>query len=143
MKKLCIALLMVVFGSTAQAHSYKQKAIQIGHAWSMPTDSSETQAYFPLLNSGDTEDRLISMSSPVAKSVIYVDRFGTEQKVLVLSSKMPVALRKGGAYLRLYGLKRALKDGDKIPLTLNFEKSGRVVIDLWIEPTPYAKPHQR
>ncbi len=138
MKKFCIALFILVLSSTAQAHSYKQKAIQIGHAWTMPTDSSQAQAYFPLLNSGTTEDRLIGMSSPVAKSVIYVDRFGSEQKSLPLSPQMPVALRKGGAHLRLNGLTRALKHGDKIPLTLSFEKSGRIVIDLWIEPTPYA-----
>ncbi len=143
MKKLCIALFMLLASGSAQAHSYKQKAIQIGHAWSMPTDSAQAQAYFPLLNSGDTEDRLISMSSPAAKSVIYVDRFGTEQQSLRLSPNMPIALRKGGAHLRLSGLTRSLKDGDKVPLMLNFEKSGRIVIDVWIEPTPYAKPPKR
>jgi periplasmic copper chaperone A len=143
MIKTCTALFALLLGGNAYAHSYQQKSIQIGHAWSLPTDSSETRAFLPLLNTGMTGDRLVAMSSPVAKSVIYVDRFGTDQSGLVLPSKMPIALRKGGAHLRLTGLTRALKQGDKIPLTLTFEKAGRITVQLWIESAPYAKPHKQ
>jgi periplasmic copper chaperone A len=123
----------------AFAHSYQQKTIQIGHAWSLPTDSSETQAFFPLLNVGAEADQLLSMTSPMAKRVTYVDRLGTEQKTLPLLPKTPVALRKGGAHIKLGGLSRALKHGDKVPLTLTFAKAGRITIEVWIEPAPYAK----
>jgi periplasmic copper chaperone A len=143
MKNICAALFYVLIATPALAHSYQQKSIQIGHAWALPTDSSQSQAYFPLLNTSLSEDQLISMSSPVAQSVVYVDRFGTEQSSLRLSSKMPVALRKGGAHLRLKGLKQQLKHGAKVPLTLQFEKAGRITIELWIEPTPYAKSNHR
>jgi periplasmic copper chaperone A len=143
MKNICAALFCLLLATPALGHSYQQKSIQVGHAWALPTDSSESQAYFPLNNTGGSEDQLISMSSPVAKSVTYVDRFGTEQSSLRLSPKMPVALRKGGAHLRLKGLKRQLKHGAKIPLTLQFEKAGRITVELWIEPTPYAKSNHR
>jgi periplasmic copper chaperone A len=143
MIKTCAALFALLSIGNAHAHSYQQKAIQIGHAWSLPTDSSETRAFFPLLNTGMTGDRLIAMTSPVAKSITYVDRLGTEQTSLILPSKMPIALRKGGAHLRLTGLTRPLKHGDKVPLTLTFEKAGRIKVELWIEPAPYAKPHKQ
>jgi periplasmic copper chaperone A len=141
MKRFCAALICLLLATPALAHSYQQKSIQIGHAWALPTDSSESQAYFPMLNTGASEDQLIGMSSPAAKSILYVDRFGSNQNSLRLPPKMPVALRKGGAYLYLKGLNRQLKSGTKIPLTLQFEKAGRITIELWIEPTPYAKPH--
>jgi periplasmic copper chaperone A len=142
MKKRCAALFYLLIATPVLAHSYQQKSIQIGHAWALPTDSSQSQAYFPLLNTGASEDQLIGMSSPAAKSIIYIDRFGTVQSSLRLSPKMPVALRKGGAYLQLKGLNRQLKSGAKIPLILQFEKAGRITIELWIERTPYAKTHQ-
>jgi periplasmic copper chaperone A len=137
-----LILAAFVLCAPAFAHSYQQKGIEIGHAWSLPTDSSEAMAFFPLLNTGPTEDRLIAMTSPFAKSITYVDRFGTVQANLPLQPKLPVALRKGGAHIRLTGLTRALKLGSKIPLTLSFEKAGRITIEVWIEPAPYAKSAQ-
>jgi periplasmic copper chaperone A len=143
MIKHALALAALIVSAPAAAHSYAHKGIQIGHAWSLPTDSSETQAFFPLLNIGAAEDRLIAMTSPVAKKVTFVDRFGTEQPSVTLAPNMPLALRKGGAHIRLTGLTRALKHGDKVPMTLTFAKAGRISIEVWIEPAPYAKTHKK
>jgi periplasmic copper chaperone A len=142
-RKFMMCLVLLSTNSIAAAHSYQQKAIQIGHAWSLPTDSSDAQVFFPLLNTGASDDRLLTVSSPAAKSAIFVNRFGTEQAAFTLPPKMPVALRKGGAHIWLKGLNHQLKNGEKIPLTLNFEKAGRLTIEVWIEPAPYAKHHKK
>ncbi len=141
-KKIFFLIALLGASVGAHAHSYRLKTIQIGHAWSLPTDSNAACVFFPLLNTGVAADRLIALTSPVANSVVYVDRFGTEQATLTLTPKVPVALRKGGACLKLLGVKKPLRTGAKIPLTLTFETAGRITIDVWIEPAPYAKPHQ-
>ncbi len=143
MLKHVFTLVAYMLATPATAHSYTQKSIQIGHAWGLPTESNETQAFFPLLNTGAAEDRLIALTSPAATKVTYVDRLGKAQTDLRLAPKMPIGLRKGGAHIRFTGLTRALKHGDKIPLTLTFATSGRMTIEVWIEPAPYAKQQKK
>ena len=135
-----LALLMLSFASPAHAHSYAQDGIQIGHAWGLPTTSSETQVFFPILNTAKVEDRIISMTSPAAARVEWVVPGKAPQTRVTLLPNKPVGMRKGGTHLRLSGLKSALRHGDKILLTLRFAKARSLTIDVWIEPAPYAKP---
>ncbi len=45
-----------------------------------------------------------------------------------------VAMQPGeGYHIMLIGLKKPLKAGDKFPLTLTFEKSGKVEVSVWVE----------
>jgi periplasmic copper chaperone A len=128
----------LLLNQTAAAHSYSQQSIQIGHAWGLPTTNGETQAYFPLLNAGKSADMLLAMTTP-AGAAVFVDSAGNAQSQLALAAGKPMGMRKGGAHVRLSGLKKPLKHGDKLPLTLTFARAGRITIEVWIEPAPYAK----
>ena len=52
-----------------------------------------------------------------------------------------VALEPGGLHIMLVGLKAPLKEGDRFPMTLTFEKAGEVKVDVVVEgvkPAPMA-----
>jgi hypothetical protein len=46
-----------------------------------------------------------------------------------------VELKPGGAHLMLVDIKRPFKAGEKIPLTLRFEKAGEVKVELQVRAT--------
>jgi copper(I)-binding protein len=45
-------------------------------------------------------------------------------------------LKPGGAHLMLVDIKKPFKEGDRIPLTLRFEKAGEVKIELVVSSGP-------
>jgi periplasmic copper chaperone A len=144
MKKLVVTALLLA-ANPALAHSYAHQSIQIGHAWGLPSTSGQTQVFFPLLNGGNAADTVIAYRSPAAALIEPVAMVAGRPVVtpLVLVPGKPLGMRKGGFHLRLSGLKRPLNHGDKIPLTLVFSKAGAVTVEVWIEPSPYAKAPPR
>jgi periplasmic copper chaperone A len=132
------AVALVMVASPAAAHSYKQGAVQIGHAWALPSTSASTQVFFPLANNGRKPDRLLSVTTPAAKSARMFDNATTAVATFALPVKAPLPMRPGARHIRLDGLVKPLRHGDKIPLTLRFEQAGTVTVEVWIEPSAYA-----
>src|SRR3546814_14598495 len=56
---------------SAGAHSYKLGDLMIGHAWAPPSDGGEAAVCMPILNNGETPDRLVGAASPVAAQVRF------------------------------------------------------------------------
>jgi periplasmic copper chaperone A len=52
---------------------------------------------------------------------------------LTIEPGKTVKLAPGGYHLMLFDLKSALKQGEKIPLTLEFEKAGKVTVSLDVQ----------
>lgn len=139
------ALALAAFGTLA--HSYKLGEIDIGHPYARPTREGQTVGggYLKLANKG-AADRLISASSPAAGAV-EIHTMSMEGDVMKmrqvdaieLATGQTVELKPGGYHLMLMGLKAPLKAGDKLPLTLKFEKAGEVVVTINVEePKPRA-----
>jgi len=55
------------------------------------------------------------------------------EKGLVIAPGKTVKLAPGGYHLMLVDLKRPLKQGDKLPITLDFEKAGHVKLSLEVQ----------
>ncbi|MBX9715353.1 MAG: copper chaperone PCu(A)C [Burkholderiaceae bacterium] len=136
---------MAAFGTLA--HSYKLGEIDIGHPYARPTREGQTVGggYLKLANKG-AADRLVSASSPAAGAV-EIHTMSMEGDVMKmrqvdaieLATGQTVELKPGGYHLMLMGLKAPLKAGDKLPLTLKFEKAGEVVVTINVEePKPRA-----
>jgi len=136
-------LFLVCLAATpALAHSYKQGDIEIGHVWTRATAAGMTTAaiYFPLLNTGSAPDKLIGATSDLAGKIeIHQDlnENGISKMrkldMLPLDPNIPVALSPGGTHLMAFGVKQQLKQGEKFPLTLQFEKAGTIKVDAVIE----------
>jgi len=107
---------------------------------SMPSSGhmggGNSAAYMVLRNSGDQADRLVSATSDVAESVeLHISQ--TENDVTTMRPveyiEVPpggeTELQPGGLHIMLIGLKHELKAGDKVKLTLAFEKAGTISVE--------------
>lgn len=123
----------------ALAHSYKAGGVRVGHPWGRPSDGPEADVFVALLNTGEAPDRLIGATTPVAAAVTIVDEVEgrlSPVETLALAPKRPVPMRPGARALRLSGLVRPLKLGDRFPLTLRFERAGAVEVEIYVEEAP-------
>jgi hypothetical protein len=98
--------------------------------------SGNSAAYMILQNSGDTADRLVQAKSEVAQAVeLHLSEMKGEVmtmrpvEFIEVPGKGQVALKPGGLHIMLIGLKQNLVPGDKVKLTLVFEKSGEMLVE--------------
>lgn len=132
------------------AHDFKAGDLRIDHPYATPSRPglSTGAVYFRgVRNTGPVTDRLLSATTPVAGRV-EIHRMqmlpGAQGEVMqmraVPSLEVPagvtVALRHGvagGHHLMLLDLKAPLKDGDRFPVTLSFEKAGTHTVQVWVQ----------
>jgi len=89
--------------------------------------------YVTLTNTGTQADALLSASSDAAQTVELheVKNDGGVMKMRpVAKIDVPaggkIEMKPGGYHVMLLGLKHDLKKGDKVPVTLKFERGGEV-----------------
>lgn len=136
MRLLLIFALTLVLGGPAGAHSYKAGSVLIGHPWAAPTPGSDTEVYFSLLNRATAADYLVAVAAPSAAAVEIVDAGSVRIGGIELAPGKPVSLKPGGIRLRLIGIDRPLRVGDKLKLTLIFARGGTVPIEVMVEAGP-------
>jgi len=150
------ALVLLLAGiGAASAHSYKLGALEIGDPWSRATPPTAPTGggYLSIKNTGTEPDRLISVSSPAAGTVQVhemkmegnVMRMREFDSPLEIKPGETVTLAPGGMHLMMMGLKAPLKQGEKVPLTLVFEKAGKIDVELAVVATgatPSAHDHK-
>lgn len=124
------------------AHDYKVGDLQIDHPWSreLPPNAPAGAAYFTLHNGAAQADRLLGASTPRAEHSElhnHVHRDGLMKMEEVPSVEVPaqgeVRFQPGGLHVMLFGLKQPLKAGEHFPLTLEFEKAGKVEVQVQVE----------
>ncbi|HXV97537.1 MAG TPA: copper chaperone PCu(A)C [Anaerolineae bacterium] len=106
-------------------------------------------AYLKLVNEGSSPDVLLGVESQVAEAVEMHETKLDENDVMSMSplSKIEVpaggsvSLEPGGKHIMLINLQQALKPGEKISLTLNFEKSGPLAVEAEIRQIGAAMEH--
>jgi copper(I)-binding protein len=116
--------------------------VTIENAWARatPPGAKIAAGYLTIRNAG-AADKLISASSPAAEKVEPhitvkdgdVSRM-REVKGYAVPAKGTVELTPGGSHLMLVNIKAPLKEGDKVPLVLRFEKAGEVKTELAVRP---------
>ena len=111
--------------------------ITVSEAWARPSPMMERAgaAYMVLQNNGAADDKLLSIESDVAKTIELHET--QESGGMMAMSPVPnievpanakTELKPGGFHVMLIGLNRELKVGDKVQLTLNFEKAGKIPV---------------
>ncbi len=113
--------------------------VRIESPWTRatPPGASTGAGFLTAHNANAQADRLISASSPMAgrtelhemtmeKDVMKM----REVKSISLPANGKLELKPGGYHLMLLQLNAPLKAGDKVPVTLQFEKAGAVKIEL-------------
>ena len=125
MKKLLSLLLMAALPALAQ--------VTVGEPWVRATVAAQkaTGAFMTLTSVQSV--KLVGISSPAAGAVevhemkMVDDMMKMRQmQSLDLPAGQTVKLAPGGYHLMLLELKQPLKDGEKVPLTLEFEDANKV-----------------
>ena len=113
--------------------------LTVEHAWSKATIGAGRPGvfYVEIKNSGTTDDALVGITTPAAGMPMLhetVVQDGIASMPHAMSVPVPagqsVQLAPGGYHNMLMELTTALKEGDSFPVTLSFEKSGEVTVNV-------------
>ena len=106
-----------------------------------------TAGYLTIRNAGHRPDRLLSASCTCAARVelhAHQMRKGVARMVRVRAVAVPsggeARLAPGGAHLMLFGLKQPVLDGTNVPMTLVFQRAGRVSTNFHVRSQIGAAP---
>ena len=137
------ALFASALMAPACAEEVKAGDLVITQAWSRATPGGAKigSGYLTIENKGAAPDRLTGVSADVAGKV-EVHEMAMNNGVmtmrpldggLTIDPGKTVKLAPGGYHLMMFDLKAPLKQGDKVPVTLEFEKAGKVTVTLDVE----------
>jgi len=135
MKSIGLALMLVAGSAWSQ--------VEVSDAWIRATAPGQKIAagYMTIRNKSAQPERLVGGSSQAAAKVeTHVSiKDGDimrmrEVKAYDIPAKGTFELKPNGSHLMLVDLKRPLKEGDKVPLVLKFEKAGEVKVDFEVRP---------
>ena len=141
MKCLSIAAALVLLATPVLASS---ATIQVSKAWARPEPQGGNGAgYAVISNSGPKADKLTAATSPVAARIeIHESMIMSGQAMmhprpggLAIPAGGAASLKPGGFHLMMMGLKRPLKAGEQIPVTLMFKKAGKVEVRFAVRTT--------
>lgn len=154
--------LAVLLLAACAAPSRAGPEIRVEKAWARPTIASSTEAatatpampgmagsdatsaaYFVIVNDGDAADALTGAAADVAATAeVHETRIVADvaQMAPVTRVAIPahgrVEFKPGGYHVMLDGLKRDLRAGETFRLTLQFEATGTVTVDVPVQPEP-------
>ena len=142
-RAIACATVLAYFLAPALADEVKAGDLVITQAWSRATPGGAKVGggYLTIQNKGSTADRLVGGAADVADKVQVHEMATTNgvmtmrplDKGLSIEPGKTVKLAPGGYHLMLLDLKSPLKQGDKVPVTLEFEKAGKVKLSLDVQ----------
>jgi periplasmic copper chaperone A len=156
---LMMTLALSLTLSHAQAHSFSLDTLDIAHPYTvvtMPGQANGGVFFKHIANKGDTSDRLISASvSPTVAASTELHVMSTDNDIMRMRQVEGIAipakttvpmtrgLKKDGYHVMLMNLKTPLKEGEKIPLKLKFERAGEIEVVVNVETLKAdAAPHK-
>jgi len=134
----------LLIGGAAMAQTGQ---VEIKDAWARATPGKAENGAAYLTIQSPVADRLVSVSSPVAKKagLHTMTMEGSVMKMRPLAGidllpNQPVRLKPGGMHIMLEGLNEPLQAGKSFPLTLNLEKAGQKQVEVAVEKAGAAAP---
>lgn len=137
------AFLAAVIAAPVRADDVKAGDLVISQAWSRATPGGAKVAggYLTIENKGTAPDKLVAVTAEIAgKADIHemamdhgVMKMRPLDKGLVIEPGKTVKLAPSGYHLMLQDLKGPFKEGEKVPVTLEFEKAGKVAVSLDVQ----------
>ncbi|MGV8889573.1 MAG: copper chaperone PCu(A)C [Pseudomonas sp.] len=144
LNKLIVLAALLLPACFANAHEYKAGELEIAHPWSqeLPPNAPTVAAYFVIQNTGKTSDRLLSVDSPIA-GIAQLHKHVMQNDLMKMQQVPSVEIPAGGEvtfapmayHVMLLELKdrSLLTDGKRFPLTMHFEKSGDVTVEIAVQ----------
>jgi periplasmic copper chaperone A len=138
------AMLAACLGGTAvRAEDVKAGDLVISREWSRATPNGAKigAGYLTIENKGTAADKLIGVTGDISDKIEVHEMSMTNGVMkmrpveggLTIAPGKTVKLAPNGYHLMIMDLKNPLKQGDKVPLTLQFEKAGKVAVTLDVQ----------
>lgn len=131
-----------VVSTASAADDYRVGDIRIERPWARatPGNSRVGAAYFTLEDLGTAPDKLLRVATPVAatgelhthmmeNNVMQMRPVGA----IEVHPGTPTVFQPGGLHVMLMDLKQPLKEGERFPLTLEFERAGKIEVMVSVE----------
>jgi copper(I)-binding protein len=137
-KALIIAASTMFTAAPALADHIKIEDVE---AEMMEGEAGRGDIFMRITNTGDRIDRLYGIRTPVASKATLENK--SEQEVLegqeervtsfLIKPGQTFVLSEEGAHIELFGLKKALEEGETFPATLFFEQDGPISVTVTVE----------
>ena len=147
-RPIAAGALALMLATPIAAHDFRRGTISIAHPWTRQTAPGQASAggFRPVPNTEKQPARLTGGSPPAtAKVEIHtMSMTGGVMRMRPLPNGLPVPaggkleLKPGSHHIMLIGLKKPLKLGTLVPLTLRFERAGMVTVQLKVEAITYG-----
>jgi copper(I)-binding protein len=137
------AVAAILFATSVRAEDVKAGDLVISQPWTRATPGGAKTGggFLTIENKGSAPDKLIGASADGAGKIEVhemtmndgVMKMRPVEGGLTIDPGKTVKLAPGGYHLMMMDLKAPLKQGDKLPLTLQFEKAGKVAVTLDVQ----------
>jgi periplasmic copper chaperone A len=138
--EIAVATLLTIGAAVSLAAAAMASDVMVMNAYARASATAVAKSgavYLTIMNHGNEADRLIGVSSDIAR-VAHIHQTTEEDGVasmrsvdeLEIGAHGEQALAPGGLHLMLIDLKKPLKEGSHFKITLQFERSGAVVVDV-------------
>ena len=133
------ALFFAGIGLLLSSCQQGEPAIRVEQAWARETRAGQAEAavYLHIANRGSAADRLVSGATPRAKRTTLhsvSDEGGIhrmrEMKGVDVAGGSSAHFAPGGQHIMLSGVTEPLQAGTSFPLTLQFERSGELQVEV-------------
>jgi len=139
-RSVSLILCALAVSVSAYAHAYDLGNLHIDHPYARATVPGQPGggAFLSIENKGKEADKLIGVSSPVAKSA-EIHTMSMDGNVMRMREVGEIDLPPAGTvdmkpghgyHIMLMGLNQPLKAGDKFPMTLTFQKAGKIEVSV-------------
>jgi copper(I)-binding protein len=138
MLRIAAAAVAAVFflAAPALAHEVKVGSLTITDLWTRatPPNAPSAAGFMTIANAGPDADRLVAASTPLA-GMSELHEMAVKDGVMTMRPlsdgiEVPaggsVTLAPGGLHIMFTQLKEPFAEGGKLPVTLTFEKAGKV-----------------
>lgn len=129
--------------ASLQAHEVKAGDVVVLHPYALPSLKGAPNGigFIDLKNTGSQPDRLLKATAPgVGRVELHEMKMQgdvmqmRELDGIAIAPGATVRMAPGGLHLMLMQLAKPLAAGDKLPITLTFERAGSVRTELWVQP---------
>ncbi|WP_306257575.1 copper chaperone PCu(A)C [Pararhizobium sp. IMCC21322] len=136
-----VATLTQSLPSTAHSFTIGELVIDHPYARATPPNAKVAGGYLTITNNGDEADRIFGASTDFAERV-EIHKMAIENDVMKMSpvpegveipARGSVQLMPGSFHLMFMSISTQLNEGDVQKVTLEFEKAGKVEVELSVE----------
>lgn len=137
--KYVFSIIVLLTSGSSWAHDYSVGSLLLKRPIADETRAGQraTGVYLEIRNESAHADRLVAVSSSIAEKVaLHQVANGSggmsDARYLTLPGKGSVVLAPGASHIMLMGLRQPLRNGERFPLKLVFERSGAVLLDVLV-----------